>query len=80
MWFFLEGIVIAIAVTGVITQVIFPTIMGTKLFPLFRHRKLVNEIVEAREALEQERLAEVARSLRKPVNEDSKEGVTTKDD
>ncbi len=63
MWYFFEYLVVVVAVTIIVTQIIIPTLMGTRMFPMFRRRKLVSRVEEARELLVQMQLEEEAREL-----------------
>lgn len=63
MWYIFEGLIMIVAVTTIVSQVIYPTVMGTRMFPMFRRRILLRELSEARERREQDRLAQEASEL-----------------
>jgi len=63
MWFVFEYLAMAAVATVMFTQVLYPIVMGTKIFPMLRRRKLAATVVEARERLEQDRIAQEASEL-----------------
>ena len=70
----LEIISVIAALWFVITQILFPAIRGTKVFPIFRREaKLVEELVGVNQKIREKKLEDTIKETKKNLDPENKE-------